>query len=552
MALGDPAPIITPRAEDFAPQAQPIVNPQSTAALTSAFRSGFITADDIIERVGARAQQKKKLESLQTQQQISDLENTEMQEARLITARAAKARGLQSIREAEEAEKLAPLKQQAERAKTQRAILDDTSLGLSEKIATVLPINGFTVPKTSDGQVDVEAGTQILNDIMQFDTLKKRAEATAAAIKEVPLTTGTGAVYRTFENLLDENMSSDEARKQLQNARQILASNYQDWSARNKPTRVNMWGQPGQVAQPAAAPAAAPAVAPEVTPEQRAAVANQLGPTGPKQVSQMTNTQIAQQQPSVAPAPATAAAPGPQITPLGQYNPTIGGRLITEGKPSTEKFTQENTMAQQLSQRSEVKAASAARSALAPVQSILANIQPNGDFAPGVQDKRQQDFALILAYAKAVDPESVAREGEVKLVTKSTAFADTYLKDLGDAANVIFGNQEFSAISRKVMKERLQNAISARNEEGRRVTADFANDALNRQLDPSLVAGPDRYADLLQSGWKPGQPYVPSFQRSVQGASGSAAAPATGGQVFRTPDGQRVQQLPDGRFQIVK
>lgn len=542
--LGDSAPIITPRASDIVTPPNLVVSPQSTTALTDAFRSGFVTADDIIERVGARAKEKKKLESLQTQQQIADLENPEMQEVRLITARVAKSRGLRQIRDDSEAEQLAPLRQQAERAKTQRAVLDDVTMGVSEKIATVLPMNGFSIPKTSDGQVDVEQGSALLNDILQFDALKKRAEATFSAVKEVPLTTATGAVYRTYENLMDENMSSDDARKLRENAKQILGSNIQDWAMRNKPRGVSAWGDPGQVAAPAAA-VTTPVAQPAVTPEQRAALANQLGPAGPQQVSQMTNAQVIAQ-PAVAPAApaAPAAVTAPQ---LGQMVPGIG-RLVTEGKPLVEKHTQENTMQQQLSQRKEIVGAAAARSALAPAQGILANVNPDGSYTPAIKDKRANDYTLIVTMAKILDPDSVAREGEVLLASRAPSFIQNYLSDIPEAAKIIFGDQSFSPAVRQGFKERLLSAASQRNELARQVVADFANQATQIGVDPGLAVGADRLRDLQSSGWKPGTTYSPSL--GLQ--SPATAAPAAGGPVFTMPGGQRVQKLPDGRFQVVQ
>lgn len=50
-----------------------VVSPRATAALADAFRQGFVTVDDIMERVGERAQLKKKADIMQLQESMSPL-----------------------------------------------------------------------------------------------------------------------------------------------------------------------------------------------------------------------------------------------------------------------------------------------------------------------------------------------------------------------------------------------------------------------------------------------------------------------------------------------
>lgn len=65
--------------------ATPVVEPRATAELSNAFRSGVITAHDILDRVGELAQSKKKVELALHQRQLSELQDPQLAEARRQT-----------------------------------------------------------------------------------------------------------------------------------------------------------------------------------------------------------------------------------------------------------------------------------------------------------------------------------------------------------------------------------------------------------------------------------------------------------------------------------
>lgn len=544
-----PSAIVTPDVNQLIGRPDIVVEPRSTAMLTDAFRQGFITADDIMERVGERSRLKKKVDIEQSKQALAELQDPELVQARRNQQLAAGA-------QAEGALANAPLAQKAKEAELKAAIFDaQAKPGGFDAMQDALTKAGFPV------SVDVNTG---LTDTNKAEIQKRFAALTQYTIRKSDAESRVKGIETKFFPTEQSTPEGGKVKGQLEklyhNGQEISSDQLKTWvheaeTFRKLPFSSYYSLQPGQVATaPLPAPTVTPniemrgpTVAPAPTPVAAPVVAP--APAGSRFAGTYATAAAPVPVPAVAPAPAAAPAPAvaptPTPTPAQPAVPTGMSFVTGTEAPPNVRPLQENTMSGQLSDRPEIKNAAAARSAYAPVSPILDSINPDGTYKPNIEDKRLNDFALIVSYAKIIDPNSVVREGEVDRLRDAQDFVAKYFHSFPEAANVLFKRQFFSPVGRRTIQGLLEVSRHGHQESQRKIVADFANQAQQNNLNVPLAVGPDRYADLVGAGWKQGQPYTPKA-----GVVGPQAG-ATSGEVFTAPNStKKLVKVGPGQYRV--
>lgn len=575
-----PSAIVTPDVNQLIGRPDIVVEPRSTAMLTDAFRQGFITADDIMERVGERSRLKKKVDIEQSKQALAELQDPELVQARRNQQLAA---GVQ----AEGALANAPLAQKAKEWELKASIFDAQSKpGGFDAMQNSLTKAGFPV------SVDVNTGLTDANkaeiqkrftSLTQFETRKSEAESRVKGIETKFFPTEKPDPNRPGGKI------KEQLEKLYQNGQEISHDQLKSWTQEAEALRKQPFSsyyfsslQPGQVATApvaATAPAAAPVTPnivmrgalPPVTQsiEQLQAKRAQIaGTVGPAQVSQMSDAEVQAWQPT-APAPAPVATPVPtpatEVAPAPAQPAASTGRSFVTGieEPPNVRPLQENTMQGQVSDRKEIKNAADARTAYAAAAPILKSINADGSYRPNIEDKRFNDFALIVAYAKIVDPGSVVREGETDRLRDAQDFVQKWGHSFPEFANVILKRQVFSPVGRKAIAGLIAVGHDNHQETQRQIVSDFANQAHQSGLNPALAVGADRLSHLTRTGWKLGETYTPKLAE-IGGPSpawlakndpgmGATATTPQSGKVFTAPNTtKKLQQIAPGRYKLIE
>lgn len=138
-----------------------IVGPRATAALGDAFRSGFITADDVLNRVGekGRAQEKAQID-------IANAQSMSAQEQTSPEAQAARAAGLGATTEQAALAKATALRSQV--------LQQYPAVAYFDKFA---PAAGIEAPVTSDGKPDYKEMEKIGSEMAVWQSQKTEAQA---------------------------------------------------------------------------------------------------------------------------------------------------------------------------------------------------------------------------------------------------------------------------------------------------------------------------------------------------------------------------------------
>lgn len=219
-----------------------VVTPTAVEALTDAFRKGVVTVDDISARRDQAEQRKMQLAQMQQEAAFnSDPQIVEAKRAAAIAhgsvAKAAAARADSDL-------KLAPLAEQLDRASKVKAIFENEALSPIEQTTTAFGLLGLSVPKRSDGTVDIEATRPIR---ARFDEYTKKLQR---------LTALTAYHSSEKENVTLANGKSTETTFKLN----ALGDRIDDADIKER-DRLQALGFQGYLAQPnaPAAPAAAPA-----------------------------------------------------------------------------------------------------------------------------------------------------------------------------------------------------------------------------------------------------------------------------------------------------
>ena len=243
-----------------------VVEPRAVENLANAFRSGFITADDIIQRSGESAQLKQKAEVQLLSEQVSP----EAIAARAAQRDAAAAQaGLQSATAAAQTPLAAPAGQLAATQLEEQAAVQKYGPGV-EYFKTLAPEAGVAAPVTAEGQPDYAKRAQLGLQLFEWKQTRERAKErlTPAHWEKSP----------NGNQLFKFNKGGELITPQLE---QSLATQ-----------AVSGFAQvaPGTTATAStSAPAAQPTIA--ITPAQRAQAVEQFG-IAPEQAAVMTSMPV--------------------------------------------------------------------------------------------------------------------------------------------------------------------------------------------------------------------------------------------------------------------
>jgi hypothetical protein len=183
-----------------------------------------------------------------------------------------------------------------------------------------------------------------------------------------------------------------------------------------------------------------------------------------------------------------------------------------------------------------------AQQAVDATQDVLAKVRPDGSYTPDVKLPKQNDYKLMVAYAKILDPNSVVREGEITLL-KKTSSAFQNLKNgmtgsqVADYINTIAGTQMFTAQERQNFVGLLKGSYT-----NRLASAKAIRDADAAAL-KELGASDTQINALL--------PFHPSLTGSAP--AGTSAAQAQPGSVFTLPGStNKLVKIGPGQYRTIK
>lgn len=283
---------------DLVTPASPVVQPNAVAALSDAFRNGFVTADDVLSRASALAKKKEKA-------QVMALDETMAPEAVAL-------RGLQQQAAGAQAQ------QQIDIAALQEVYRKYPAAEYFDKHAPAL---GLARPTLPDGTPDFAKMAQIGSRIAKWQTDKTLALQERGNIDTEKSADGTVLFARTKQGLPVDL-------KQVQRLDSIIAEPFQEM----EPGRVSVQPKPAAAAPLPNVPtgtlygAQAQAAADfaqktsELSPEDTARVAAADAAARAEQPV----TPLASAPPVVQPAPAAPAAPLPH-PPIGTPVPGASG-----------------------------------------------------------------------------------------------------------------------------------------------------------------------------------------------------------------------------------
>lgn len=311
---------------------RPVVTPQATEQLADAFRKGFVTSDEIMERASERTRAKQELELVTAQQGIAEATDPALIQARRNQQLAQGAAAGTALT-------LAPLAEQAKTAELKAAIFDaQAKPGGFDLMQTALSKAGFPV------SVDPNVGLTDANKneiIKRFSALQTYTLKRADAEDRVKNT--ETKFFPTEQKLPDGSTTKGQLQKLFRNGQEITSDEFKNTVTEAealKRTPFSTWyslqaTQPGQVVAPVAPQPAAPAVviSPIEASQQRAQLAN----AGIPNVASFTDQQVAAMIQPRAAAPTVA----PVITPtLGQTAPGLGIVTSVEAAPPAKPPTE--------------------------------------------------------------------------------------------------------------------------------------------------------------------------------------------------------------------
>lgn len=302
-----------------------LVSPAAVTALTDAFHRGFITADDIQERLSERTKEKQSL----------DLEQTQAARKNVGVTRQAD----------EETKKAAILDAQ----------LKPGDYGLMNK---ALALEGFSVRTNPEGVTD-EDRTEIGKRYGALLELKRRQTESASRVKD----TDIKPVEVETKDAAGNSVKGQVIRRLFQ-GKEISPKQFDSWAQEDAvlrhtslpqfyqifSTQGQTVSQPAAAVAPVAAPVAvvAPAPAPApLTPEQRAALVNQRG---------FSPTEAALAGPEVLVQPVQPTQPALPTQPAQPTTPALGSTTpegvfvtgITEAKTSPAVAKQQGALQERL------------------------------------------------------------------------------------------------------------------------------------------------------------------------------------------------------------
>lgn len=310
------------------PNRGPVVTPQATQQLSEAFRSGFITADDIVQRMSERTRAKQQLELVTAQQGIAEATDPALIEARRNQQLAAGAAAGSALT-------LNPLVEQAKTAELKAAIFDaQAKPGGFDLMQNALSKAGFPV------SVDPNVGLTETNKneiITRFSALQNYTTKRTEAEERVKAT--ETKFFPTEQKLPSGATTKGQLQKLFHQGQEITTDQFKNWATEAealKRTPFSQWyalqaTKPGQVVAPAPA-APVITISPVEAAQQRAQLVNAGVPNAASLPDQQVAALIQPITPVTAPPPIIQpAAPTPQI---GQTAPGIGIVTSVEAAPT--------------------------------------------------------------------------------------------------------------------------------------------------------------------------------------------------------------------------
>lgn len=291
-----------------------VVGPRATAALAEAFRSGLVTADDILQRTGALGKTKKKAELMSLQEQMTP----EAQQARALARQAQTAQNQQVV-------DTAGLAKQAKETELQAAIWKaQAAPGDYELKLNALTRAGISIPVSLEGGLNDAQRSQIdqeFSDLSDYTTQQAMADQYIKGVDAKDLNLKhTDAAGNVIEEVRPGGMILGPDRQAIspekfKQAVQYRQTPYNLWKANGKNKFGNLFGAAGTVTAPAAP------VDPAAAAQARAQMVNAGVPA--TQAVAIPDAQV------VAPRAAVPAAkPVVDATPeLGSTTP--GGGIVT-------------------------------------------------------------------------------------------------------------------------------------------------------------------------------------------------------------------------------
>lgn len=274
--------------------ATPIVEPRAVSALSEAFRSGLITADDIMQRAGEAGKLKQKAEIQMLSEQISP----EAVAARAQTQQAAAAQArLQGTQATAQLPLVTPTAQLAATQLEEQAAIQKYGPGI-EYFKVLAPEAGVAAPVTPDGQPDYAPRAQLGLRLFEWKQKKELAKSRLTPDPRLTQESPDGS------NVFFFNSQGER----IEDLKSILT-----------PQATAPFSQvtPGTVAEISAQSSTPAQPVIEVTPEQRAAAVEHLG-VAPERAAVLTSAEMqALVQPRITP---TAT---PTILPATPIQPTV-------------------------------------------------------------------------------------------------------------------------------------------------------------------------------------------------------------------------------------
>lgn len=464
-----PNAILQPSASQLIGKPDVVVEPNAVSAMVSAFRSGQVSAQDIIDRVSERAKLKEKADVMALKESMSP----EAQQGRAFALQAASSR-------AKALAENAALQQKADQSKLQQEIAKGMLGQNGPMIEAGYAAVGRMIPTKTDPELPgalVPDLDQIKQDMPDITAYLSEAQRTAADAKNWKMEkfVSTGPKGEAVVSMRPFN---------------AVTGLFADRMPDGRMPSFDLWRQKrGQVqtapqVAPQAAAQAAPLVEPRIptmpvtvndnVPQMRAQLSERLGETGPTQVSQMSDGQVKAalfSQPAGKPVvqPTAAAAPKAEIT-VGQFIPGQG--LVTE--VTAPKEEDKRSKIQFISSKYEanptVKGLAAANEAFQATRDVLDQIKPDGTYGPKPPFlPKQGDYKMMVAYAKILDPNSVVREGEIKLLEGTKSAWQNLANAVNDRTfseyvNTLLGKQMFNPQERNSFRNLLTASYTNRVE----------------------------------------------------------------------------------------
>lgn len=308
-----------------------LVTPAGTAALTDAFRQGFVTTDDIVERLSERTKKKKELDLQLTNEALSP----QAIQTRQLQQQAAGAAASGAVANA-------PLVQQAKEAELKAAIFDAQSKpGGFDSMQQALVKAGFPVAiDTKTGLTDSNKSEIQKRFAALVDYTQRRSDA------EEKIKNTDTKFFPTEQVLADGTKTSGQVQKLFYQGQEISSDQFKSWAQQADSLRrtpfssfYNLKSGEAVVSPAPTVPVIQPTVAPVTT------SSNLLQQGFPAVTPSLSQEQaIAAQNNLVQPRQAVPAVQ-PTISPqIGQSIPGIG---IVTGTTAPSIATKPPTEAQQ-------------------------------------------------------------------------------------------------------------------------------------------------------------------------------------------------------------